>query len=342
MKSEENIHSSEKKMNTDLLSLGIKKVANSTCIITTNDNCNKTGFFVTLPINMGDRYLYGLLTTNQNISEEQLKPGSVLRISFYESKGIINYIIPETLFVFTCPFLDVSFIEIPLGTFKDIEYLRIWDEPLEGQKIYYIKHSIENNLLYTEGNIIEFYGTDIIYKIKENNIENPLSGSAIISLSKLSLGDVVGINKGLVSTQNNEVKYATHIDIIIQSIKSLIYNNIKKPLKTLSSAKDLSDAEIDILSQIGLKRTENPYIFISPGSFLITPLWFYRTQYSWFWTPKEPKDFSKEEIKKCNWSLIKANRPIIAIGGMYDNIPPAQRNIMLIKNLINSGLKFLI
>ena len=61
-----------------------------------------------------------------------------------------------------------------------------------------------------------------------------------------------------------------------------------------------------------------------------------------FWTPKEPNDYSLEEIKKCNWSLIKANRPIIAIGEIYDKEEPASRNVKLIQFLIDSNLSFLL
>ena len=74
---------------------------------------------------------------------------------------------------------------------------------------------------------------------------------------------------------------------------------------------------------------------------MVTPLWFYRAHYSWYWTPKEPKNYKIDEIKKCNWSLIQENRPITAIGGEYNGSQPAERNIKLIKFLIESGLHFL-
>ena len=119
-------------------------------------------------------------------------------------------------------------------------------------------------------------------------------------------------------------------------------HNISSPLDTLSPAKKLSYSEIILLEKEGLITTKNPDLFISPGTFLlITSLYFYRTQYAWFWTPKEPKDYNLEEIKKCNWSLIGANRPITVIGGFYNNQEPAPRNIKLIQFLIDSDLSFL-
>ena len=82
--------------------------------------------------------------------------------------------------------------------------------------------------------------------------------------------------------------------------------------------------------------------FISPGSLGITPLWFYRTHCAWFWTPAEPKNLNMEELIICNWSLIQGNFPIKAIGGLWNNMAPAERNIALIEYLIKSGLRFLL
>ena len=343
MKNEEFSSNTNKEINDDSFSLGIKKVTNAICQIYSN-NKESTGFLVSLPINMGNRYLYGLLTNNHNLSKDQLKPGENINLYFPEANQFFNYFIPESPFLFTCPFLDISFIEIPLGTIKNVEYLRVWDEPIVEQKIYYIKRSTESNdISFIEGKIDNFYGTNILYT---NNIKDkdngPIPGSPIISLSKFSLGDVIGISNDTLIDKTKEIKFATHIDIIINAIRSLVDNNIKRPSETLFPAKQLQPNEIYLLEKIGLKTSGNPYIFISPASFLITPLWFYRTQYAWFWTPKEPENFNLEEIKKCNWSLIKANKPIIAIGGIYNNAAPALRNIKLIQLLIISGLKFLI
>ena len=342
MKNEENSTNSNKETNNDFFSIGIKKVSKAICKINSN-NIESTGFLVSLPINMGNRYLYGLLTNSHNLSKNQLTPGEKINLYFPEVNQYFNYFIPESSFVFTCPFLEISFIEIPPGTIKNVEYLRVWDEPLIDQKIYSLKQSTENNnISFIEGKINDFYGTNILYKndIKYKNTSST-PGSPIISLSKFSLGDVIGINNEILIDKTNEIKCATHIDIIINAIRSLVDNNIKKPPETLSPAKQLIPDEIFLIEKLGLKNTENPDIFISPASFLVTPLWFYRTQYAWFWTPKEPENYSLEEIKKCNWSLIKVNKPIIAIGGIYNNSEPALRNIKLIKILIFSGLKFL-
>ena len=162
----------------------------------------------------------------------------------------------------------------------------------------------------------------------------------IISLSQDSIGFVIGLNNNNIDKDNNTHK-AININIILRSIKGLVHQNKITSLETLSLAKKLSLTELHVLRKEGLKDTENPYVFISPGSEGITPLWFYRTHYAWFWTPTKPKNFTLDEIKKCNWSLIQSNFPIKAIGGMWDNSEPASRNIILIQFLIHSGLRFL-
>ena len=341
MKDKDNNCDSNETPNCDLLIPGIKNVAKATCTIKIY-NIEINGFLVSLPINLGKRYLYGLMTINQILSDKYLKAGNKLNLYFEESKQNVNFTIPKNSFVFTCPFLDVSFVEIPLGTFQNIEYLRVCEEPIEGQKIYLIKYTKNEHLSYEEGNIIHYYGADLSYKISNNNKDNILLGAPIISLSKSSLGDVIGINKNLFLDSENQTKLTTNMNIILDSIRIFVYKNITSPLKTLSHPKNLSNSDLQVLNKIGLKDTENPNIFISPASMFITPLWFYRTHYSWFWTPQQPTNYTLEEIKKCNWSLIQENRPITAIGGIYHDVAPAQRNIRLIKLLINSGLRFLI
>lgn len=289
---------------------------------------------------MGDTHsfsLFGLLTTNTILSEEEIKPGKELKLYFYESKQYISHIIQNNSFVFSCPFIDVSFVEIPFNTYKNVEYLSICEECTENQEIYFIK-----DLFLINGNIKYFYGTDIRYEIDEKYRDYPSPGSAVISLSKQFDVGVIGICKEIPLDSEKKYKRATHISIIINAINSLLKHNISSPLDTLSPAKKLTYSEIILLEKEGLVTTKNPDLFISPGTFaIITSLYFYRTQYAWFWTPKEPKEYNLEEIKKCNWSLIRENRPITVIKGWYDNIEPAPRNIKLIQFLIDSDLTFL-
>ena len=168
-------------INDNLLIPGLKKVAKSTCKII-NGNKTSTGFLVSLPINIGNRYLYGLMTNNQSLSDKEIKVGNKLNLYFEESKQNLAYIIQEGSFVFSCPLLDVTFVEIPQGTFQNVDYLRVCESPIEGQKIYIIKYSSEGDLSHVEGNILNYYGTDFTFNISEGNDEKEFYGSAIISL----------------------------------------------------------------------------------------------------------------------------------------------------------------
>ena len=189
----------------------------------------------------------------------------------------------------------------------------------------------------------ELYGTYILSEIN-GSCENSATGLPIISLSEGFLGDLVAINERFFYDKQIKNKYLVmniNINIIIRAIRSLIQQNKNTKEETLSDAKTLSQIEIHVLKNTGLIGTENPCVFISPGSLGVTPLWFYRTHYAWFWTPTQPKTFSLNNLKFVNWSIIQPNFPIRAIGGMWNNAMPAERNVELIKFLINSGLRFL-
>ena len=334
------------KNSSDRLFQNLLRAARSSCIVNSKNNAKSIGLLVSIPIYAGSRYsfmLYGLLTNYSILSEKQIKPGKELQLYFPESNQYIKYIIQNDSFVFSCPFLDVSFVEIPFQTIQNAEYLQTIKECTKGQNIIFLKNCKKDDLFVINGNIIDFYGTDICYEICENYKDYPLPGSAILSISTSFNVEIIGINKEIDLDSENQNNRALNINIIIEAINSLFSHNISKPQQTLSPAKKLSYSEIMSLEKAGLNITNNPDLFICPGTFLlITPLWFYRTQYAWFWTPTQPNDYSLEEIKKCNWSIIKANRPIMVIGGLYDSLPPAPRNVQLIRFLIDSNLSFLI
>ena len=338
MEKDENIKIENKSTESNLIIPGIKKVVIASCTVTIN-NIKAKAFFASLPINLGNRYPYGLIINKSVLTLEQFNDGATLNIYFEESKKVIDYQIPKDAFVFSCDFLDVTFIEIPKGTFDNVEYLRLCEEPLCPQKIYLIKYSNNGELSHVEGETKGLYGYDIIYNIPNNNKDLDLFGAAIISLSKVSLGDVVAIFKSATFGGRNNV--ALHMNIFLRAIRSLVHQNRIEPEYTLSGSKELSPSEINILNQEGLQSTNNPLVFISPASPGITALWFYRTHYCWFWTPKEPHNFNMDEIKKCNWSIIQGTYPIAAIGGPWNGFPPADRNVNLIEFLRDSGLKFL-
>ena len=202
-----------------------------------------------------------------------------------------------------------------------------------------------NNFDISKGKIIEIFGTNLLFNVNES-YENNAIGTPLISLSGESAGKVIGVKVDNFLSGKNKDQFAAHnIYIFLECIKSLVNFQKIKPEETLSEPKRLSSTEIKKLSiqnLIEIKDKDNNVIFESPGEQGITPLWFYRTHYAWFWTPTEPKNFALEELLKCNWSLIKNNLPIIAFGGKYDREEPADKNKNLINYLINSNLEFLL
>jgi len=124
----------------------------------------------------------------------------------------------------------------------------------------------------------------------------------------------------------------------------LAVNSIYDPnnfIRARLPAKLLSSQEIEELSSHGLQATTSPFIFLSPASASITALLFYRTNHAWYWTPTLPKDYSMNEIKNLNWSIIHQYKSIVAIGGFWDGLRPARRNIDIIEWLISTKLKYL-
>ncbi|KAL6625406.1 ankyrin repeat-containing domain protein [Neocallimastix sp. 'constans'] len=144
-------------------------------------------------------------------------------------------------------------------------------------------------------------------------------------------------NKNKNKKRENRVLESKIIAIAINNLY-----NLNNSIKARHPAKPLSDQEIRELSHHGLQATTySPYIFISPPSEFVTALLFYRTNHSWYWTPTIPKEYSLTEIKNLNWSIISEGEPIKAIGGRWNDMAPASRNVTLIEWLLSTKLQYL-
>ena len=84
-----------------------------------------------------------------------------MQLYFSESNQYIKHIIHNDSFVFSCPFLDVSFVEIPFQTIQNVEYLQTIKECTKGQNIIFFKNNYKDDLSLITGKIKDFYGTDI-------------------------------------------------------------------------------------------------------------------------------------------------------------------------------------
>lgn len=310
----------------------ILKSNNSTCKIVCMDWCG-TGFLISLPIIKNGNRLCGLVTNNHVLPQGELLNGRTFTIIFDANNQQQKVHLTNEKFRFTSSLLDVTFIEFsPSELPSDVSFLTA-NEATTDPKTYAFmtQHPLGGCCSMAQGNINKIYGFDLKHKI---STQPGSSGSPLVNND----GIVIGVHKAGIIKEN--LNKATDIFYLVSALKKLINDRNTSIGESISNAKSLSSNELNELKEHGLKATSSPYIFISPSSFLVTALWFYRTNFGWFWTPTEPKSFNITDIHECNWSFIHPDFYIKAIGGFYDQVAPAGRNIKLIEWLAQTGLRF--
>lgn len=187
-----------------------------------------------------------------------------------------------------------------------------------------------SKLAFAQGNVNSLWGTCILHDVSTNHGS---SGSGTVSMHT---GEVVAIH----CARRPEIKanVAVRAPVAIQAIKKVINANIAhhKP------AKDLNHRELQEFQTLGLHPTENKFLFISPASPFVTPLWFYRTNHACYWTPTLPDSYYETELRRCNWLEIGVGKSKSVIGGYWDGQMPASRNIVLIDKLAATGFYYLV
>ena len=318
----------------------INAIAKSTCnidYIFENQKREGKGFLLVLPIPSSNDQMRGLITSNQVLNTNILY-NSVISLSFNENETKLN-LIPKEHFCFSDPFLDITFIELKNPEYDGMDFLTIDENVNNSGYVYMIKDSKGEKI--SRGEINSIWGFKLLHTI---SIEEDNVGSALISLKN---NKVFGVNISK-KNEDNVFSVAINIKAIIQAIR-ILYNSylhnkttfeekengfIQKEVKLL-----LNDSKINELKEHGLISSENPLIFISPNSHFITPLWFYRTNYAWYWTPTEPKD---DDVDYSNWIIIYPGCSLKVIGGEWNGLEPAKRNIILIHWLESTGYNYLI
>ena len=115
---ERDLRNHTKSISIDILEIILKQMKNCICRIECNSHVYATGFFCNIPY---DDYhsLKVLITNNHVLGEEDIRPGKIIKYSFYNSlpKEIT---IDESRLTFTIKKYDVTFIQI-----KDKDYIKI-------------------------------------------------------------------------------------------------------------------------------------------------------------------------------------------------------------------------
>ncbi len=328
----------------DILNLNdVNFIGKSTCLIeyiVNNRKAMGTGFLIELPIPDSNNPMKGLITNYHVLNYKILKKIEI-SLNFFLEKKTLALNLKQKRFIFSDSFIDITFIELDN---KELEELGINCLEIEEEKFLisngltdsFIVQNPNGILSFAQGKILKRWGFNLYHSI--NTIEGS-SGSPLV-LEKNN--KVIGVHKsGMKQSQYN---IASNIQVIVKAIRN-IYNNRRKITNKLSLIKKartpLSEEEINELNNHGLIQTNSPYIFQSPSSFLVSSLWFYRTNHAWYWTPKEPKINNNEEYE-CNWLIIYPGGSLRVIGGFYHGQEPAQRNIDLIHWLESTKLKYLV
>jgi len=320
----------------DASELKEKKV--TTCIVK-GPAGTVNGFFIELPFPSGEP-LRGLMTTSSVLDSEHLGPGSSFSIitDLSDDEEGFPVVVDETMFVFTCQLLDVTFVQLPSRVIEMMlpVFFVPSDADCERNDRVVIKHyPLGGQLSITPGVVVSPWGFDVLHTASS---DLQCEGCPLLN----TRFEVVGVCKG---RSNNAVEgVATRMSVILTAIRSMHEQFLTCPERRNQGrlpARRLSDEAIAELETRGLRPTESPWVFISPATLYVTPLLFFRTNHSWYWTPIVSHSHDIHDLRECNWSIIRLHEDIRAIGGFWNGAEPASRNVLLIESLSETGLKYL-
>ena len=299
-----------------------------------NKKFTALGILVKIPLSNSNETLSGILT-KYFIEDNILNSISTINIKDNDS---IENIKLDNNFIYSDPFLEVTFIEIKNSKY---DFIEINEEDIENENPLLIKYINSNDSInYNNAKIIDKWGVNILYKeliigFEDYFINNDYLLDYDSSSSKLALllnEKIIGIH-----TQNDHhYDISVNASIIAKAIK-LNYESDFKYIKQRGNP--LSKSHFEKLKKIGLEESKIPNLFISPPSTDVSPIWFLRTKYAWYWTPNKP---DANDITKSNWMIIYPNNSLEVIGGVWNGIEPATKNINIILWLEKNGLKFLV
>ena len=322
----------ENKSSLDLIKLNI--AAKCCCrieYIKSKEKFIGNGFLIQFFLKNSTNLIKGLMTTNNFINENIIKENIELFIYFNLGKQTIRLNM-KNHFIFSDSFINITFIKLNNNDInnKDINFLIIDENKEEiSDQIILIKNKFDGSLSFLEGKIISQWGFELYH-----SISSKYYGSALIERNTNKIISILTPKKS-----NTKYYPSINIKFIIKAINSIYIN--KDDIMVISKAKKLSKNEIKELNNKGLKNTQSDYIFESESSHFVTPLWFYRTNHNWYWTPVNPK-INKKNALPSNWLIIYPKGSLKVIGGYWKGQEPAPINIDLIHWLESNGYKYLV
>ena len=320
----------------------VNRWAQASCKIILGPYSWGSGFFVVFKIH--ENNLYGVMTNNHVLEENRLEDGKNVQLCLHNDETITVQL-SQAGIRFTCPLLDVTFIELKeadvnLTTGHHVQFLQVCSShelTPPGTAIAIMQYPKKNQnspeLTYAQGSVYALWGTCILHNASTNYGS---SGSGIVSMHS---GEVVAIH--CARRSDKKVNVGVRAPVTIQAIEKVINLDIAhhKP------AKDLNDSELQELNKFGLRSiTGNKCLFMGPRRLFATPLWFYRTNHAWYWTPTKPDSYHKLELlRRCNWHEIGDDgKSKSVIGGDSHGKKLDSRKTELIDKIAATGLNYLV
>ena len=316
----------------------MQRWANASCKIILGPCSWGSGFFVVFRIHE-NQVLYGVMTNNHILDENRLEVEQNVQLLLHNNQTITVQFTGVGI-RFTCPLLDFTFIELKEADVltmdhHGVRFLNVSGSSQctrPGAEIAIMQYPQSHpKLAFAQGNVHSLWGTCILHDVSTHFGS---SGSGIVSMRS---GEVVAVH--CARRPDRKVNVGVRASVAIKAIEKVINVDIAhhKPAKTLNHR------ELQELKMLGLHPTENRFLFLSPSSLFVTPLWFYRTNHAWYWTPTRPDSYNEiEQLRKCNWLEIGIDKSKRVIGGFWDRQTPASRNIVLIDKLAATGFKYLV
>ncbi|ORY32047.1 ankyrin [Neocallimastix californiae] len=313
-----------------------KNKERSICLIKVEKDYG-TGSFIKIPIPSSKNPMRGIITNNHVINENKLKSGESFEI--YKSSEYnkpIQIKINDKNFVFTSELIDVTFIELSDETINEFNpfFLNINNMDVRKDESIEILQFPKKELSTAHGNIEKIHSFNLYHNI---STYFGSSGSPLLNRNY----EVVGVHKSSIKDKN--VNVAVKYSEIEFAIRTLYDNkDVYGIKKARESAKLLSEHEMDILNEYGLKLklssddinelkedinqlniSENEKIIklnelkiVQKSLFYCTfskNLLFYRTNYVWYVTYLSKEDhnfiskFNLDNIKCLNWYPLISN-----------------------------------